>query len=115
MASLEKTRPFIVRMEGLEPAYLSALDPKSSVSTNFTTSANLFQHFDKLSACSQVSFNLARFFRIGVQRYCFILNCEIMRKKYLGRKAFFCGKVFVSFLHFLSNSNYLCKKSLRTC
>jgi hypothetical protein len=31
-----------VRMEGLEPAYLSALDPKSSVSTNFTTSANYF-------------------------------------------------------------------------
>lgn len=26
-------------MEGLEPAHLSALDPKSSVSTNFTTSA----------------------------------------------------------------------------
>ena len=39
MVSLEKTRPFLVRMEGLEPAYLSALDPKSSVSTNFTTSA----------------------------------------------------------------------------
>ena len=29
----------MVRMEGLEPAHLSALDPKSSVSTNFTTSA----------------------------------------------------------------------------
>jgi len=28
-----------VRMEGLEPAYLSAPDPKSGVSTNFTTSA----------------------------------------------------------------------------
>ena len=28
-------------MEGLEPAHLSALDPKSSVSTNFTTSAYL--------------------------------------------------------------------------
>ena len=26
-------------MEGLEPTHLSALDPKSSVSTNFTTSA----------------------------------------------------------------------------
>ena len=34
------TRPF-VRMEGLEPAYLSAPDPKSGVSTNFTTSAIL--------------------------------------------------------------------------
>ncbi len=28
-----------VRMEGLEPAHLSAPDPKSGVSTNFTTSA----------------------------------------------------------------------------
>lgn len=28
-------------MEGLEPAHLSAPDPKSGVSTNFTTSANL--------------------------------------------------------------------------
>jgi len=26
-------------MKGLEPTHLSALDPKSSVSTNFTTSA----------------------------------------------------------------------------
>jgi flavin reductase (DIM6/NTAB) family NADH-FMN oxidoreductase RutF len=40
MVSFDKTRPFLVRMEGLEPAHLSALDPKSSVSTNFTTSAN---------------------------------------------------------------------------
>jgi hypothetical protein len=31
-----------VRMEGLEPAYLSAPDPKSGVSTNFTTSALTF-------------------------------------------------------------------------
>ena len=29
-----------VRMEGLEPTHLSALDPKSSASTNFATSAN---------------------------------------------------------------------------
>ncbi len=28
-----------VRMEGLEPTRLAALDPKSSMSTNFTTSA----------------------------------------------------------------------------
>jgi len=28
-----------VRMEGLEPAHLSEPDPKSGVSTNFTTSA----------------------------------------------------------------------------
>jgi len=31
-----------VRMEGLEPTHLAALDPKSSVSTNFTTSAITF-------------------------------------------------------------------------
>ena len=30
---------FIVRMEGLEPPSLAALDPKSSASTNFATSA----------------------------------------------------------------------------
>lgn len=28
-------------MEGLEPTHLAALDPKSSVSTNFTTSAEM--------------------------------------------------------------------------
>ena len=33
--------PFVVvRMEGLEPPCLAALDPKSSASTNFATSAN---------------------------------------------------------------------------
>ena len=31
---------YSVRMEGLEPTHLSALDPKSSASTNFATSAN---------------------------------------------------------------------------
>ncbi len=29
----------VVRKEGVEPSHLSALDPKSSVSTNFTTCA----------------------------------------------------------------------------
>ncbi len=29
----------MVRVEGLEPTHLAALDPKSSVSTNFTTPA----------------------------------------------------------------------------
>ena len=33
-------RAFTVRMKGVEPPRLSALDPKSSVSTNSTTSAN---------------------------------------------------------------------------
>lgn len=31
---------FAVRMEGLEPPHLTASDPKSDVSTNFTTSGN---------------------------------------------------------------------------
>ena len=30
---------FIVRMKGLEPPRLSALDPKSSAATNYATSA----------------------------------------------------------------------------
>lgn len=32
-------RILLVRVEGLEPTHLAALDPKSSVSTNFTTPA----------------------------------------------------------------------------
>ncbi len=43
-------RGHLVRMEGLEPTHLSALDPKSSVSTNFTTSA-----VDFLKACAKIS------------------------------------------------------------
>ena len=31
----------VVRMEGLEPPCLAALDPKSSASTNFATSAKI--------------------------------------------------------------------------
>lgn len=34
-------RILLVRVEGLEPTHLAALDPKSSVSTNFTTPALL--------------------------------------------------------------------------
>ena len=33
------SRFFIVRMEGVEPTRLAALDPKSSASANFATSA----------------------------------------------------------------------------
>jgi len=35
-------------MEGLEPAHLSAPDPKSGVSTNFTTSAILYIYLSRL-------------------------------------------------------------------
>jgi hypothetical protein len=41
LLNLELLEPFerrMVRMEGLEPPYLTASDPKSDVSTNFTTS-----------------------------------------------------------------------------
>lgn len=37
-----------VRMEGLEPTRLAALDPKSSMSTNFTTSAILKNYIKTL-------------------------------------------------------------------
>lgn len=87
MVSLVKTRPFIVRMEGLEPAYLSALDPKSSVSTNFTTSANfisLLKGFDQPFPLFSLE--------LGVQRYLFILNKEILRKKNRSFSDFFVEK-----------------------
>jgi len=38
-----------VRMEGLEPPCLAALDPKSSASTNFATSANGAQKYEMSS------------------------------------------------------------------
>ena len=54
---------FVVRAEGLEPPRLAALDPKSSVSTNFTTPANyaeasrLFTRSATLSISSLLSIN----------------------------------------------------------
>ena len=35
----------MVRMKGLEPSHLAAPDPKSGVSTNFTTSAHVVDKF----------------------------------------------------------------------
>ena len=37
--TLTKVKGFLVRVKGLEPPRREALDPKSSVSTNFTTPA----------------------------------------------------------------------------
>ena len=52
---------FVVRAEGLEPPCLSALDPKSSVSTNFTTpakNAETSRHFER-SATLRISYLLS--------------------------------------------------------
>ena len=38
-------RLLVVRMEGLEPTCLAALDPKSSASANFATSAYFMKFF----------------------------------------------------------------------
>jgi hypothetical protein len=53
-------------MEGLEPTHLAAPDPKSGMSTNFTTSAVVFQFtvlelFPKGSAKIEVYFELRKF------------------------------------------------------
>jgi hypothetical protein len=39
-----RLRVLAVRMEGLEPPCPEALDPKSSASTNFATSAYVFEN-----------------------------------------------------------------------
>ena len=39
---ITRSPEFLVRVEGLEPPRLAALEPKSSVSTNFTTPASWF-------------------------------------------------------------------------
>ena len=41
-------RGLFVRMKGLEPPYLAALDPKSSASTNFATSAIRTANLNKI-------------------------------------------------------------------
>ena len=42
-------------MEGLEPTHLAALDPKSSVSTNFTTSAFTFVQANPKKGIAKIS------------------------------------------------------------
>ena len=49
--NLVKKKREVVRVEGLEPPYLAAPDPKSGVSTNFTTPAVLVK-----SACATSPF-----------------------------------------------------------
>lgn len=49
-------------MEGLEPPHLTASDPKSDVSTNFTTSGYKFQKTNNKSQIEALNWNLA--FRI---------------------------------------------------
>ena len=43
-----------VRVEGLEPPHLTALDPKSSVSTNFTTPAKKSRKYKTLPLKNRV-------------------------------------------------------------
>ena len=47
----------VVRIEGLEPPRLAALEPKSSASTNFATSANLKNNDKYLEILLQVGKN----------------------------------------------------------
>ncbi len=46
----------LVRMKGLEPPRLSALDPKSSAATNYATSAIILQRYKFLIACPRNPF-----------------------------------------------------------
>ncbi len=52
---------FLVRMEGLEPTHLAAPDPKSGMSTNFTTSAVVFKF--SFGAFSKTECKDRRFFK----------------------------------------------------
>ena len=49
----------LVRMKGLEPPRLSALDPKSSAATNYATSAIILQRYKFLIACPRNPFRKA--------------------------------------------------------
>ena len=48
---------FMVRVEGLEPPRREALDPKSSVSTNFTTPAFYLRVRKDISLCQFLRYN----------------------------------------------------------
>ena len=54
----------VVRMKGLEPPRLSALDPKSSAATNYATSANCGA---KIKFFFDRKFNLDDFFLWGME------------------------------------------------
>ncbi len=45
-----------VRMKGLEPPRLSALDPKSSAATNYATSAIMLRRYTFLIVCTKNPF-----------------------------------------------------------
>ena len=48
----------VVRMKGLEPPSLAALDPKSSASTNFATSAVVINYYNPIYCMINSIFNL---------------------------------------------------------
>jgi hypothetical protein len=64
-------RNHLVRVEGLEPTHLAALDPKSSVSTNFTTPA-IFLQLTLQSTFKEGSAKINSFFNSNKIRYGFL-------------------------------------------
>lgn len=75
-----------VRMEGLEPPYLTASDPKSDVSTNFTTSglANLRELSSELRPARPVTHHfIAQSFVWGCKCRAFIQTKKAGKTTYL--------------------------------
>ena len=55
----------MVRVEGLEPPRLAALEPKSSVSTNFTTPASWFSFYGEETLLPAIFFFIDHALYIG--------------------------------------------------
>ena len=68
----------VVRMKGLEPPRLSALDPKSSAATNYATSANCGAKIQFFS----IGNSILEFFFYGgygrLQWYLFVVHLQII-------------------------------------
>jgi hypothetical protein len=62
----------LVRVEGLEPTHLAALDPKSSVSTNFTTPAAISIIHDRSLLLNSHTLDRALSVKRGAKVYIFL-------------------------------------------
>jgi hypothetical protein len=66
---MNRIEGYFVRMKGLEPPCLAALDPKSSASTNSATSAdkfqNLFRNMDKFMFMLSINTAMSVFCQIN--------------------------------------------------